>query len=66
MAEHTATPLYTSAVRLEKVEGVHRRATLPTGETIDMGVHGAVAGHFRLVTDPLPLPVDYIIAATAG
>ncbi len=66
MAETAPSPLYTSVVRLEKVEGVHRRDTLPTGETIDMGVHGAIARHFKLSADPLPLPVDYIVAATAG
>ena len=58
--------LYTSAVQIEKVSGVHRRATLPTGERIEMGVHGAVASHFKIATDPLPLPVDYIVAAAAG
>jgi hypothetical protein len=59
--------LYTASVRVDKVEGVHRRATLPTGETVDMGVHGPVARHFKLdPSRPLPLPVDYIVAATAG
>ena len=65
MTDDTTSPLYTSVVRLEKIEG-GRRATLPTGETIDMGVHGPIARHFKLATDPLPLPVDYIVAATAG
>jgi hypothetical protein len=61
------TPLYTATVRIEKVEGVHRRATLPTGETIEMGVHGDVARHLKLDAAPaLPLPVDYIVAATGG
>ena len=58
--------LYTAAVRVDKVAGVHRRATLPTGDTIDMGVHGPIARHFRLDAAPLPLPVDYIVAAAAG
>ncbi len=58
--------LYTAGVRVEKVAGVHRRATLPTGVTIDMGVHGPVARHFNIDALPLPLPVDYIVAATAG
>ena len=61
------TPLYTATVHIEKVEGVHRRATLPTGEMIEMGVHGEVARHFKLDAAPsLPLPVDYIVAATGG
>lgn len=58
--------LYDSIVRVEKVRGTHRRATLPTGQTIDFGVHGAIAEHFRLEAEPIPLPVDYIVAATAG
>jgi hypothetical protein len=59
-------PLYESVVHVEKVRGTHRRATLPTGQTIDFGVHGPIAAHFRLDAEPLPLPVDYIVAATAG
>ena len=58
--------LYTARVRVDKVAGVHRRATLPTGDAIEMGVHGPVARHFKLDAPPLPLPVDYIVAAAAG
>lgn len=58
--------MYISQVRVSKVAGVHRRATLPTGVTMDMGVHGPVAKHYRIDASPLPLPVDYIVAATAG
>lgn len=61
------SPLYVARVEIEKVNGVHRRATLPTGHSIDMGVHGPIAEHFRISTSsPLPLPVDYIVAAAAG
>jgi hypothetical protein len=59
-------PLYESVVHVEKVEGTHRRATLPTGQTVDMGVHGAIATHFKLAAELFPLPVDYIVAAAAG
>ena len=59
-------PLYDSVVHVEKVAGTHRRARLPTGQTIDFGVHGPIASHFRLDAEPLPLPVDYIVAAAAG
>jgi hypothetical protein len=31
-----------------------------------MGVHGAIATHFKLAAEPFPLPVDYIVAAAAG
>ena len=58
--------LYNSTVRVEKVQGTHRRATLPTGQTIDFGVHGPIAAHFGLQERPMPLPVDYIVASTAG
>ena len=58
--------LYESVVQVEKVQGTHRRASLPTGQTIDFGVHGPIATHFRLETEPFPLPVDYIVASTAG
>lgn len=58
--------MYESLVRVVRVAGVHRRATLPTGVTMDMGVHGAVAKHYNIDASPLPLPVDYIVGATAG
>lgn len=59
--------LYTSRATLERVAPLHRRATLATGERFDMGVHGPVVELFRLAPErPLPLPVDYIVAATGG
>ncbi len=58
--------LYISRASVQKVEGVHRRATIATGATFDMGVHGPVASHFRIDARALPLPVDYIVASTAG
>ena len=60
-------PLYISRSTLEHVGHLHRRARLPTGESLDLGVHGAVASFFHLVPPrELPLPVDYIVAATGG
>lgn len=59
--------LYVSTIPVERVAGVHRRATLPTGEQMEMGVHGAIAAHYKLnPVPPLPLPVDYVVGATAG
>ena len=58
--------LYDSTVHVEKIQATHRRATLPTGQTIDFGVHGPIAAHFRLEEQRMPLPVDYIVASTAG
>jgi hypothetical protein len=60
-------PLYSARSRIEKIEGVHRRAQLATGATVDFGVHGPVKRHFRLDdARDLPLPVDYIVAATGA
>jgi hypothetical protein len=59
--------LYTSHVTLEKLGSLHRRARLPLGSEADMGVHGPVVPFFRLSPErELPLPVDYIVAATGG
>jgi hypothetical protein len=59
-------PFYVSLASLRKVEGVHRRATLPDGSEIDMGVHGAIKEHYRIDAIDLPLPVDYMVATTGG
>ncbi len=60
-------PLYTARAAVAKVDGIHRRATLPDGTAIDFGVHGPIKSHFRLDHEPdRPLPVDYIVAAAAG
>ena len=65
--EPAASPLYTSRVTLDKVGSLHRRAHLPLGTSVDMGVHGSIVPYFRLTPDrELPLPVDYIVAATGG
>jgi hypothetical protein len=60
-------PLYVSRSTLEPRGHLHRRAHLATGETFDLGVHGEVAAFFQIVPPRgLPLPVDYIVAATGG
>ena len=60
-------PLYVSKVTLELAGNLHRRAHLPLGTTIEMGVHGAIVPFYRLSPErELPLPVDYIVAAAAG
>jgi hypothetical protein len=62
-----AEPFYISEARVSKVDGVHRRAEIATGVTFDFGVHGAVKQYYRLHdAKDLPLPVDYVVAATAG
>lgn len=60
-------PLYIARATIEKVDGVHRRATLETGATAEFGVHGPIKAHYGLDSQPnLPLPVDYLVAAAAG
>ena len=60
-------PLYVSRSTLEIAGPLHRRARLESGETIDMGVHGPIVTLFKLSPPrELPLPVDYIVAATGG
>jgi hypothetical protein len=58
---------YTARARVRKVAGVHRKAVLTdTGVEFEMGVHGAIKEHYRIDAPDLPLPVDYIVAATGG
>jgi hypothetical protein len=58
---------YTVEARVEKVAGVHRRVSLPSGDAFDVGVHGAIKAHYGLVTEPdRPLPVDYLVGATGA
>ena len=56
---------YESKAHVEKIEGTHRRVTLETGAAFDTGVHSAIKAHYKLDDEKnLPLPVDYIVAAT--
>ena len=58
---------YTAVATVEKVDGVHRRASIAVGPPVEFGVHGPIKEHYRLHDTPdLPLPVDYIVAATGG
>lgn len=57
---------YVSHGRVVRVEGLHRRAKIATDTEFDMGVHGPIKEHYGLDTRDLPLPVDYIVAATGG
>ena len=60
-------PFYVSRSSVTKVAGVHRRAVLEDGTTVELGVHGPVKLHYGLDSQPnLPLPVDYLVAAAAG
>lgn len=60
---------YRSRVRLTRHRGVHRTAQMPAGETVDFGVHGAVAEHYGVsmdAIDPVSTTLDYVVAAAAG
>jgi hypothetical protein len=60
-------PLYVSRSRIAKVGSSHRRARLEHGTELDFGVHGPIKRHFKLDNaKDLPLPVDYIVAATGA
>ncbi|HET7225294.1 MAG TPA: hypothetical protein VFK69_06205 [Candidatus Eisenbacteria bacterium] len=60
-------PLYVSRVRVERVAPLVRRARLPLGATAELGVHGPIVPFFGLSpAREVPLPVDYIVAATGG
>ena len=62
-----ADPLYVAKARIEKVDGLHRRGTLAVGPAIEFGVHGPIKSLYGLDDcSDLPLPVDYIVAATGG
>jgi hypothetical protein len=58
---------YTAIATVTKVDGLRRRAEIAVGPPLDFGVHGPIKEHYRLDDAPdLPLPVDYIVAATGG
>jgi hypothetical protein len=60
-------PLYTAQATVEQVGSLQRRARLPSGESFEMGVHGPIVAFYKLLpARELPLPVDFIVAATGG
>ena len=63
----TVEPLYIARVTIRNQGTLHRRAELALGDAVDLGVHGPIKDHYRLAPErDLPLPVDYIVAATGG
>ena len=60
-------PFYVAHAKIRKIQGVHRRAAIAAGVDVDLGVHGPIKAYYRLTdAKDLPLPVDYIVAATGG
>ena len=60
-------PLYVARAAVDTFAPLHRRARLAMDAEVDMGVHGSIRDHYGLRPErDLPLPVDYIVAATGG
>ena len=57
---------YVSRGRIVRLDGLHRRASIAAGTEFDMGVHGPIKEYYGLDAKDLPLPVDYVVAATGG
>ncbi len=62
--------VYTSRVRIERLEGPVRKAYLPqTEEPVFFGVHSEVARHYGVPEDAFPAhatTLDYVVAAAGG
>lgn len=62
--------VYTSKVRIERVEGPVRRAFLPaTRQPASFGVHSEIARHYGVdpeVVEPHATTLDYVVAAAGG
>lgn len=62
-------PLYISKVRIEKLEGSHRKAFITPfeDEPLDFGVHSEVAEHYGSTSgEPMPTTLDHVVAAAGG
>ncbi|MFQ5768782.1 MAG: hypothetical protein ACE5ID_12485 [Acidobacteriota bacterium] len=60
---------YQSKVAIRRSRGPERTASLPAGETVAFGVHGAVAQHYGVSMHdfrPCSTTLDYVVAAAAG
>lgn len=61
---------YRSRVRVERVRGPLRHATIPAErDPVVFGVHSEVAAHYGVAPDASPphaTTLDYIVAAAAG
>ena len=62
--------VYTSRVRIERMQGPVRKAYLPQvkGPTM-FGVHSEVASHYGVAPDAFPshaTTLDYVVAAAGG
>ena len=62
--------VYTSRVRIERLEGPIRRAYLPAEQdAVVFGVHSEIAAHYGVdpqAFSPHATTIDYVVAATGG
>jgi hypothetical protein len=63
-----AEEVYTSRVRLERVNGAIRHAYIaPFAEPVRFGVHGAIKRFYGVEpAEEVPATLDYMIAAVGG
>lgn len=61
-------PSYRSHVRIEKLEGPHRKAWVqPFDEPMEFGVHSEIADFYGATTEQeLPATLDHVVAAAGG
>lgn len=61
-------PQYRSRVRIQKLEGPHRKAWIePFDEPIEFGVHAGIAEFYGATTEEeLPATLDHVVAAAVG
>ena len=64
----TGDAAYESRVRIERIRGTHRKATIPAHDgPVDFGVHGAIAAHYGVDRETeFTTTLDYVVAATGG
>ena len=60
-------PMYVSRSEIRIISGTHRRAVMEAGASFETGVHGPIKQYFKLEAEKdLPLPVDFVVAATGA
>ncbi|HYT80250.1 MAG TPA: hypothetical protein VEQ37_13565 [Actinomycetota bacterium] len=60
---------YTSRVRIERLAGGTRRASLPVDQPVLFGVHDEIAEHYKKepgTFEPHASTLDYLVAAAGG
>lgn len=61
--------VYRSEIALTRNRGPLRTAKMPGGESVEFGVHGAIAEHYGVSMEnfsPVSTTLDYVVAAAAG